>query len=278
MNLKTLIFYFRLAFYFLGLAAKNPFLTAKQSFRGFIDVLPSLIVFCLALISSVITVLIHHIYNISFVWSDMVGDILVYISSVAVILTPMVVSATRHPDILQLESIFHSIETFLHQEFHLTLNFRLFLKRYLHKIYITLLFYLFTIFGKVLLVREQPGVTIELLYCFIRLFAIVSRLYVLFYVSLLKSFVRLFRRFNPGQCFRPNAFSKIDGKNSKLMLQQYKIIHLKFFVAATYINGVFGWCFVSIIILTIFDGSYAIYRVFYYFQKEQAEQTYVIRK
>lgn len=278
MILKELFSYNQFAFYSLGLIAHSKFFYTKSILFKFVHIFPIWVAFILSLVFTANILLIQSVNKLYFNWTDTFASFLVGTTTLAVIFNPMLASIESRNEINQMEETFQSIEFYLHQQFHLTLNFRDFLKCFIGKVLVSMLFVALTVSMVIVLPRDNPGICFELQICYLRLYATITKLYVLFHVNLLTSLMKLFVNFNPINKDMILMFSKMDWKDIKLVFIQYKIVHLKFFMVSSYINSIFGWCLTSIIAQTLIDWSYTSYWVFYYLDKAEPEQIYALSK
>lgn len=276
MRFKKLIDWHLFAFYLLGQNAHNPLLKTRNNFVIILSLMPTVLFLFAACSISIVAIVLQLILVVRFDRTDSIVGSLFILSELIASLTVIGQSLFRCNDVLEVVETYQSIEFYLRQRFHLKVDYDLFIKQYLMKVMVSLLLFLLMVMMKILLQTTYTYLFLEIAFSVMRFLSVLAKMHTLFYVSLLKTFVKI----GTEQTFASKAriLGVILWSNNDIVetLKELKLLHYQLFTAAGQISDIFGWSLVTQSIQSFFDGAYAFYWVFFYLQKEKQE-IFVIR-
>lgn len=202
-----------------------------------------------------------------FIFSELIGS-----------LTVIGQSFFRRHQLTQLIDNLYGIEQYLRQHFHFIDDYRAFRRNYLYSVTIATCLYTMMIVLKLTMPTIYNILMLEIAISVMRLLSLIARLHILFYVSLLRYFMRhgikdtLFGRMNVVR----GVFVVFRLDDMIGVIRQMKCLHFKLYETAMQISDVFGWNLVAQSMECSFDGAYGVYWIFFYLQKEDGA-IYVIR-
>lgn len=170
---------------------------------------------------------------------------------------------------LQMSYVFQSIEQYLVKSVGIKINFS---TQYLIKVVIILFIYSSMVSTKFFWpANNTNSPIIELGFSLLRLFVIVPKLHALFYINLLKWFIKLSKNMIEMEVnVKQLGFVQWKYELQMIkMLKHYKVIHFKLFVACQHINDIFGWSSVVLCMIQFLENAFMLYLVFFYFHEGQ---------
>lgn len=279
MKLKDLIQYQSFVFHILGQHSHiNAWPILPNHCATVLRYVPTIFLLLLATTLS-ITAIIYQLYleaaridrtdsivGTVFIFSELIGS-----------LTVIGQSFFRRHQLSHLIDNFYDIERYLRLHFHLIQDYRAFRQNYLWCVTIATCLYTLMIVLKLTMPTIYNILMLEIAISVMRLLSLIARLHVLFYVSLLRHFMRhsvketLFGRMN---LVHGVVMWRLD--DVVTVIRQMKCLHFKLYELAMQISDVFGWNMVAQSVECFFDGAYGVYWIFFYLQKDDGE-IYVIR-
>lgn len=173
---------------------------------------------------------------------------------------------------------FRRIETHLCAYAVMVPNFQTFFERYLRKLAVMLCFYCMMVGSKCIWPPDETGFWMEFQFVFLRLFVLLPKMYALFFISLLKSLIKL-----SNKLLVLNKHTPLDAIESSQwrtigVIKHYKCIHFKLFTAAEQINETFGWSLTAICVESMWENAFMLYWIFFYWHKENEQSVLIISK
>lgn len=273
MILKELIDWVFCIFHIFGHFSYNPLLKSKRIPKFLINFTPTILYFFLStsiLFNLFYYLILHPRFTKTISTIGFVFIINEYICS----LTAIAQSLFSYKKMIQMSESFQSVEQYLVKKVEIKVNFNGFTKRYLTKVFIILLVYSCMVSTKFFWPNQNPNTPImELGFSLLRLFVIIPKLHALFYINLLKSFIKLANNIIEVKTSGiANASALVQCKHGFQMLQMlkhYKVIHYQLFLACQQINDTFGWNLVELCVITFLENAFMFYWLFFYFYDGQ---------
>lgn len=270
MNCEKLFQYYQFIFHIVGQTSYNPYLCSRNKLLQFTQYIPTIII--TALNGSAIMLCMVKKTIKSKDTTDAVVGSLIETFGLFILTATMLQSFIHQQNILKMIKIFQSIELRLYEKFNLKINARSFVKEYLIKVFVAFVLFTLTIVAKFLLSRTKVGVLLELSYSLSRLVTNIIKFHIFFYVNLLNLFIET-------SCdIHLISNRKLADSHVVRMLKNYKLLHFELYTVAVYINQIFSWSLLLIIIQTLLQLSYSIYWAFYYLSKDKSEYIFLISK
>lgn len=264
-------------FYILGHSLPNVQLNSNKHIFELWKYTPALIFLIVSCTISVFLIIWQHNFAI-FNYKDSLDSILSYlliVSEMAACITMFSQVFLYRDCLIEIFQTFRSIELFLLQKTHLKIDFRHFLKRYLKKVFLIIAVFAKMYAIKIIFQTDYSDFVMESAFFALRLFQIIAKLHMLFYVSLLKSFVKFTVNLS---LFSTRIGLTVTNRGDIIeTMKFYKCIHFQLFTVTTLINRAFGWSLVTQCIQSFLDSCYALYWVFIFMQKDTSAK-FAIRK
>lgn len=263
MYLKDLLFGHLVVFNILGQLSRNPLLNSNYTIYQYLQFIPTAILLLATGASSTCLIAFQIYRAMSNDWTDGVVGILSVVSELLCLLAVIIQSLTDYNKMTIIVQQFQFIELYLHRRFHFKIKFRIFLKRYIYKVVVTMSIYLSTVVAKFLFPSFYDW-TVEISYSVLRLFVLFIKLHALFYFSLLKSFYKFSMNLMNGKGLKSNS---VNGDETAELIKQLKFIHYRLFVVARRISEIFGWTLIAVILQSFIESAYSSYWIFWYLRK-----------
>lgn len=263
MSLKVFVRWHLFIFYIIGQVSHNPFLSSRNTVCIISQFLPSIVSIVL-----IVAMLVHTtVYQYTIIGAvdtiETFVGIFFYLSEAITGLTSICQPLYRYNQLIE---SFQSIELYLCKHFQFQINYNQFLRRYIAKIVTVIVMYGLLLIAKALWPDVNTNLLLETQYCLLRLFVLLPKLNVLFYVSFLKSFIKFSNRLLE---YRNDKQSNVIGVNVNRwhcirVIKHYKCLHFKLFMIGMQISDIFGWNLVTTMVVTFLEAAYMMYSMFFY--------------
>lgn len=216
----------------------------------------------------------------------MIGSIVVTSTNTLILFTT-IRSLRGHRKWAKIHRIYNKIEKNLQLHWKRQLNVTKFLKTYCAQVLFVILIFVVLLIVKFTMKYWAVGWTVEMSYSFFRIYRFIVALHALFYVKLLTALIDCSQEFpvnflninhhQNSNVVHSHQIDEIAKQNHLIeIIKQYKNIHYTVHTAITLLNDIFGWTFVSLLILNSLDFAYASYWVYYFLERK--EEIFIIRR